>query len=147
MLKPGSNFTVPATATAPMLKTGKPEALRIMVGNAVAPPVGPPGTTVKDVSLLPADLMRAGGPVAAPPPAAATAQPAPPPLQQQPPPRRRAATRRAGRRRRRGSSASGCSRNRAAAARQYQRLSQGFIGGQGASAQTRIPAPEWGIFK
>jgi len=70
-LAAGQSFTVPADAAAPLLKTGKPEALRINVGSAVAPPVGPAATTVNDVSLLAADLMR-GGP-------AAPAQAAPPP--------------------------------------------------------------------
>ena len=60
-LRAGERFDVPATATAPMLKTGKPEALRIAVGTADAPPVGPPATTVKDVSLLGPDLMRGSG--------------------------------------------------------------------------------------
>jgi cytoskeleton protein RodZ len=59
-LQPGQTFAVPPTANAPLLKTGKPEALRISVGSAVAPPVGPPATTVRDVSLLPADLMKRG---------------------------------------------------------------------------------------
>jgi hypothetical protein len=58
-LQPGQTYAVPATATAPVLKTGKPEALRINVGNAVAPPVGPPATTVTNVSLLAGDLMKA----------------------------------------------------------------------------------------
>src|SRR5689334_16922808 len=58
LLQPGQTFAVPPTATAPVLKTGKPEALKITVGTAVAPPVGPPATTVSNVSLLPADLMR-----------------------------------------------------------------------------------------
>jgi hypothetical protein len=69
ILQPGQTFTVPPTATAPVLKTGKPEALRIMVGNSVAPPVGRPGTKVSNVSLLPQDLMRQ--PTAAAPQAAA----------------------------------------------------------------------------
>lgn len=66
-LQPGQTYAVPATATAPMLKTGKPEALRVNVGNQVAPAVGPAATTVH-VSLLPADLMKAGaaGPASAP---------------------------------------------------------------------------------
>jgi hypothetical protein len=59
-LQPGQTYAVPANAAAPVLKTGKPEALRITVGNAVAPPVGPPATTVSDVSLLPADLLKSG---------------------------------------------------------------------------------------
>jgi transcriptional regulator with XRE-family HTH domain len=81
MMVPGQGFTVPPTATAPVLKTGKPEALRINVGNSVAPPVGPAATTVSNVSLLPADLMRGGQAPAATvapapaPPRAATPQP------------------------------------------------------------------------
>ena len=80
MLQPGQTYAVPPMATAPVLKTGKPEALRINVGNQVAPPVGPAAKTVSDVSLLPADLMK--GPAAAapppPPPApAATRTPVP----------------------------------------------------------------------
>ena len=70
--QPGQTYTVPATATDPLLKAGKPEALRINVGSAVAPPVGPPGKVASKVSLKPADLLR--GP--AQPAAAAPAQPA-----------------------------------------------------------------------
>lgn len=61
VLNPGTDFTVPTTATAPLLRTGKPEALRITVGGQAAPAVGPAATTVRDVSLLPADLMRGPG--------------------------------------------------------------------------------------
>lgn len=77
ILKPGANFMVPPTAVAPMLGTAKPESLKIMVGQAVAPPVGTPGQQVKDASLLPADLMKAGqqAPPPAPPPATAQARP------------------------------------------------------------------------
>jgi cytoskeletal protein RodZ len=57
-LQPGQTFPVPQTATAPTLRAGAPEALRINVGNAVAPPVGPAGQVADHVSLLPADLMR-----------------------------------------------------------------------------------------
>jgi hypothetical protein len=60
VLSPGQTFQVPATSAAPLLRTGKPEALRITVGGQPAPPVGPAAATVRDVSLLPADLMRAG---------------------------------------------------------------------------------------
>ncbi|MFL6733996.1 MAG: helix-turn-helix domain-containing protein [Sphingomicrobium sp.] len=63
-LAAGQRFDVPSTSTAPLLKTGKPEALRITVGTANAPAVGPAATTVRDVSLLGPDLMRA--PAAAP---------------------------------------------------------------------------------
>ena len=72
-LQPGQAFTVPANATAPLLKAGKPEALRINVGSAVAPPVGPPGKVVSKVSLKPADLLRGPGQASAAPPAEAAA--------------------------------------------------------------------------
>ncbi|MFL6762496.1 MAG: helix-turn-helix domain-containing protein [Sphingomicrobium sp.] len=62
MLQPGQTYSVPQNATAPVLKTGKPEALKITVGTAAAPPVGPAATTVSNVSLLAADLMKAPGP-------------------------------------------------------------------------------------
>ena len=95
-LAPGQTYTVPATAVAPLLKAGKPESLRINVGSAVAPQVGPSGKVASKVSLLPADLMR--GPAAAqastapPAPAAATrpaarpTAPAPSPAPSAPPP-------------------------------------------------------------
>jgi len=77
MLQPGQTYAVPPTAAAPLLKTGKPEALRINVGNAVAPAVGPAATTVNDVSLLGADLLKGGQgqpAAAATPPTAAPAR-------------------------------------------------------------------------
>jgi len=89
-LQPGQSYTVPATATAPMLRTGKPEALKATVGTAAAPALGPPATTV-NVSLLPADLMRTGPAAAptatapAPAPPARTSSPAPAPRRSAPP--------------------------------------------------------------
>ena len=69
---PGQTFAVPPTATAPMLKAGKPEALRITVGNRDAPPVGPPGKV--DVERQPharrPDARTARQPSAPPVPAA-----------------------------------------------------------------------------
>ena len=59
-LGPGQRYQVPQTATAPLLRTGRPQALRITVGDQVAPPVGPPERTVSDVSLSAADLMERG---------------------------------------------------------------------------------------
>ena len=73
LLQPGQSFTVPANATSPVLKTGKPEALKISVGSQVIGPVGPAATTVSNVSLLPADLMKLGH-------SAAQAASAPPPV-------------------------------------------------------------------
>ena len=69
MLQAGQTYPVPPTATAPLLKVGKPEALQVKVGAATAPPVGPAGKVAAHVSLLPADLMR-GGAGGAPAPAA-----------------------------------------------------------------------------
>ena len=65
LLEAGQSFEVPASAAAPVLMTGKPEALRISVGTADAPAVGPAATTVRNVSLRGPDLMR--GPAAAAP--------------------------------------------------------------------------------
>lgn len=53
-------YQVPATATEPLLRTGKPQALKISVGDQLAPPVGPPAQTVSDVSLRAPDLLGQG---------------------------------------------------------------------------------------
>jgi len=66
-LAPGQTFAVPAGAAAPMLKAGKPEALRVTIGSAVAPPVGPAGKVASNISLRPADLMGRGAAPAATP--------------------------------------------------------------------------------
>lgn len=87
MLQPGQTYTVPASSAAPVLKTGKPEALKITVGNAIAAPVGPAATTVSNVSLRAADLMKAQASAAGAVPAAA----APPPDAGRSRPRRPAA--------------------------------------------------------
>lgn len=98
-LQPGQAYTVPAGVVAPMLKAGKPEALKVTVGTTAVPQVGPAGK-VTSVSLLPADLLKApaaSGPPPAPQPAlpsAATPKPrvkrppaaaVPPPAPAQPP--------------------------------------------------------------
>ena len=67
-LASGQSFEVPATATAPTLTTGKPEALRISVGTADAPAVGPAGQKIANVSLKGADLLKGPLPTAAAPP-------------------------------------------------------------------------------
>ena len=71
----GERYEVPTNAAAPVLTTGKPEALTVTVGSQQAPAVGEPGRTVSGVSLKAADLLRQ---TAAPAPAAASpAQAAP----------------------------------------------------------------------
>jgi cytoskeletal protein RodZ len=77
VLQAGQTFTVPPQSSGAMLKTAKPEALKITVGGRIAPQVGPPAKKVT-VSLAPADLLK--GPAAAESaaaPAAATPSPTP----------------------------------------------------------------------
>jgi len=73
-LTPGERFEVPANAAAPVLTTGKPEALSIAVGSQQVAAVGEPGRTVSGVSLKPADLLRPAT-ATAPAPAPSTAAP------------------------------------------------------------------------
>lgn len=75
-MQKGQRFEVPATATAPLLKTGRPEALTVTVGTEAVPPIGEAGKPVANVSLLAADLTKPPAPAATPAPAAASA-PAP----------------------------------------------------------------------
>ena len=77
-LQAGQTYNVPPTATAPMLKAGKPEALSVKVGTTAVPQVGPSGK-VTTVSLLPADLLKASATRTA-----ATSAPSPPPASPQP---------------------------------------------------------------
>lgn len=92
ILEPGQSFAVPHSATAPMLTTAKAEALRISVGTANAPRVGPAATRLSNVSLLGPALLR--GPAAQPasvqptagPVARLPARPAPPPVVRPPTP-------------------------------------------------------------
>jgi cytoskeletal protein RodZ len=76
-MTPGERYEVPANAAAPVLTTGKPEALSLTVGSQQAPAVGEPGRTVSNVSLKPADLL--GQPAATVEPAAPQQAPAPAP--------------------------------------------------------------------
>ena len=93
ILTTGQTFTVPATATRPLLRTGRPQMLRASAAGRDLGLIGPEERTVDNVSLLPQDLAaRAAGqpavspPVAAPPaaarpsraPAATTTRPARP---------------------------------------------------------------------
>lgn len=80
-LAPGESLQVPATARAPMLRVGAPESLRVTVGQAVIPQLGPSGQPADNISLLPQDLAaraRSGPPAAAAPAS-------PPPLAMPPP--------------------------------------------------------------
>jgi cytoskeleton protein RodZ len=72
-LQPGQSYEIPATAVAPLLRIGAPEAIRIMVGSTVVPQVGPSGQVKSNVSLKATDLVKGGGAITGQPPAAATA--------------------------------------------------------------------------
>lgn len=74
-LTPGQRFVVPETARKPLILTGRPNALRITVGNVEIPALGPPEKTISDVSLAPEDLLARARAV---PPAASQPIPASP---------------------------------------------------------------------
>lgn len=70
-LAPGQRFEVPAAASAPVLRTGRPQSIRLSVGTTDMPQVGPADTVVGNVSLAPADLLRGPGATPATPAAPA----------------------------------------------------------------------------
>lgn len=47
----GQHYEIPADAVDPLIHTGRPEALRITVGAAEIPQLGPPSKRLRDVSL------------------------------------------------------------------------------------------------
>jgi cytoskeleton protein RodZ len=72
-LKGGQSYQVPAGAQSPRVRTARANVLRVSVGGAQVPPLGPPETTISNVSLTAADLLaRAPGGSAPPAPPAAT---------------------------------------------------------------------------
>lgn len=87
VLEAGQSFAVPPTATAPTLTTAKAEGLRITVGTATAPQIGPAATRVSNVSLLgPALLKGPATPAAAPTTSPSPSVPPRPTVRQAPPP-------------------------------------------------------------
>jgi cytoskeleton protein RodZ len=67
ILKAGDSYQVPAGAQAPKLRTARANVLRVSVGGTPIPPLGPPETTISNVSLAPADLVGRAQGGAAPP--------------------------------------------------------------------------------
>lgn len=59
ILTAGERYEVPATATDPLLRTGRADLLRVAVGDKAVPPVGPANQLIKDVSLKPQALLAA----------------------------------------------------------------------------------------
>lgn len=72
IMAPGQTFTVPATAQAPVIRTGRPQVLRVSVGGREIGPIDPVERTISDVSLraedIAARIQAAGTAPAAPPP-------------------------------------------------------------------------------
>lgn len=61
-LKGGQSYQVPAGAQSPRVRTARANVLRVSVGGAQVQPLGPPETTISNVSLTAADLLaRAQG--------------------------------------------------------------------------------------
>ena len=69
MLQPGEHFQVPATATDPKLRTGRVTVIKVTVGPVAIPPLGPPETLVKDISLKADALLARTNATPAPTPA------------------------------------------------------------------------------
>lgn len=67
------SYTVPATAKAPLIWTGRPEALKLAVGGRAVAPLATEQRTIKDVPIDAAALNARGAAPAAPAPAAAPA--------------------------------------------------------------------------
>ena len=74
IMQPGQSFQVPPTAQRPVIRTGRPQVLRILIGTRDIGPLEPAERTIDNVSLRAEDL--AARPQAAPP---AQPAPAPPP--------------------------------------------------------------------
>jgi transcriptional regulator with XRE-family HTH domain len=66
-LKGGESYQVPAGAQSPRVRTARANMLRVSVGGAQVPPLGPPETTISNVSLTAADLLARGQSGSAPP--------------------------------------------------------------------------------
>jgi cytoskeleton protein RodZ len=66
-LAAGQRFDIPADAADPMIWTGRPDMVRVTVGDRAIPPLGDPSRRIKDVSLK-ADALLARA-AATPPPA------------------------------------------------------------------------------
>jgi transcriptional regulator with XRE-family HTH domain len=74
ILKAGQTYQVPAGARSPRIRTARANVLRVSVGGTQVAPLGPPETTISNVSLTAADLLgrSQGGAAASPAPPAAT---------------------------------------------------------------------------
>jgi hypothetical protein len=51
VMKAGDSFPVPDTASDPVLRTGRPQSIKVMIGPTALPPIGEPDHLVKNFSL------------------------------------------------------------------------------------------------
>jgi cytoskeletal protein RodZ len=72
VLSNGESFTVPADRPAATLWTGMAGAISVSIGGQTLPPLGGPVETIRNISLLPADLIARSAALATP---SATAAP------------------------------------------------------------------------
>ena len=77
IMSPGQSFVVPPSAQQPVIRTGRPQVLRVTIGSRDIGTIEPVERTIADVSLRPEDLAARLQQAAPPPPA----QPAPVPPQ------------------------------------------------------------------
>ncbi|MEO7825903.1 MAG: helix-turn-helix domain-containing protein [Allosphingosinicella sp.] len=74
-LKGGQSFQVPAGAQSPRVRTARANVLRVSVGGTPVAPLGPPETTISNVSLTATDLLARGQGGVSPPSAPPAATP------------------------------------------------------------------------
>ena len=67
-MTPGQTFEVPATARNPVIRTGRPQVLRVSVGGRELGPLEPSERTISDVSLRAEDVAARIRAAAGPPP-------------------------------------------------------------------------------
>jgi hypothetical protein len=70
-MRAGDRYQLPATARQPLIRSGRPQTLRVLVGARDLGPLAPTEQVIDNVSLRPEDLAAR----AAAPPAAAPAPP------------------------------------------------------------------------
>ena len=77
ILSPGQRFQVPAAAQRPVIRTGRPQMVQVLVGNRNFGPIDPVERTVSNFSLRPEDLAarQAGAAPAGPAPVPAPITP------------------------------------------------------------------------
>lgn len=68
ILQPGQRFPIPTTAQRPVIRTGRPQVLRILVGERDTGPIEPVERTIDNVSLRAEDLAARLQNPGAPPP-------------------------------------------------------------------------------